>query len=90
MECVILGQRRLWKRSVFLYKLCEGNLQGWLLYWGLRKIYSYRRRFWKQASLSIGTPLGNMEGRGLVYQGLSEAGKRMLWKRSVSVYVGAS
>jgi len=62
MECVILGQRRLWKRSVFLYELCEGDLQGCFLYWGLQKIYI--RRFWKQASLSIGASLGNMEGSG--------------------------
>jgi hypothetical protein len=34
MECVILGQRRFWKRRVFLYEFYEGNLQGWLLYWG--------------------------------------------------------
>ena len=31
----------------------------------------HERRFWKRASLSIGAPLGNLEGE-LVYQGLSE------------------
>jgi len=50
----------------------------------------YVRRFWRQASLSIGAPLGTWRGGRLVYQGLWEAGKRRLWKRSVSLYVGAS
>ena len=57
----MLGQRKLWKRSVFLYELWEGNLQGGLLYRRLRKIYI--RRFWRQVSLSIGAPLGTCRGR---------------------------
>jgi hypothetical protein len=40
--------------------LCEGNLEGGLLYWGHWKMC--KGRLWRQASLSIGVPLGNLEG----------------------------
>ena len=50
-----------------LWELCEGNLEGGLLYWGPLKLC--KRRLWKRASLSKGAPLWNVEG-GLVYRGL--------------------
>ena len=56
----------LWKLSVSL-SLClsicgssvRGTWRGGLLYWGPLKLC--RGRLWRQASLSIGAPLGNLE-----------------------------
>jgi hypothetical protein len=43
----------------FLRELCEGKLEGGLLYWGpWRKC---KGRLWRRACLSIGSPLGNLE-----------------------------
>ena len=44
-----------------LWALCEGNLVGeGVLYWGPWRLC--RRRLWWRAPLSIGAPLGNLEG----------------------------
>jgi len=43
-----------------LRELCEGNLEGGLLYWRHWKMC--KGRLWRQASLSIEVPLGNLEG----------------------------
>ena len=43
-----------------LRELCEGNLEGGLLYWGPWRMC--KGRLWQQASLSIGTLMGNLEG----------------------------
>jgi hypothetical protein len=45
----------------------------------------YKGRLWRQASLSVGTPLGNLEGR-FVYCGLLRDGKRDLWKQTGFLY----
>jgi hypothetical protein len=42
-------------------------LSGDLVYWGMREIC--KRRLWKWATLSIGAPLGNLEGRGGLFTG---------------------
>jgi hypothetical protein len=47
--------------SLSLTELCERNMEGGgLLYWGHWKIC--KGGLWKQTSLSIGAPLGNLEG----------------------------
>ena len=46
-----------------------GEPGGGLIYWGPQRIY--KGRLWRQAYLSIGAPLGKLEGR-FVYQGLRE------------------
>jgi hypothetical protein len=45
------------ERHVSLWELCEGNLDGGLLYRGLWIIC--KRRLWKQVFLSIGDPSGS-------------------------------
>ena len=47
-------------RHLSLWELCEGNLDGELLYCGLWTIC--KRRLWKQAFLSIRTPSGILKG----------------------------
>jgi hypothetical protein len=53
----------LWKWSVSLslslWELCEGNLEGGAPFLGTLKVM--RGRLWRQASLSIGASLGNLE-----------------------------
>jgi hypothetical protein len=44
----------------------------WFLFWGLKVMC--KRRLCKWASLSIGGPLGDLEGR-IIYQGLKETVK---------------
>jgi len=47
--------------SLSLRELCEGNVEeGELLYWGPWRIC--KGMLWRQESLSIGAPLGNLEG----------------------------
>jgi hypothetical protein len=55
-----------------LLELYDRNQEGGLLYWRPRKIY--KRRFWRWAPLSIGDPLGKLEGR-FVYWGVRETVK---------------
>jgi len=43
-----------------LQELCYGNLKGGLLCWGSGRICG--GALWRQASLSMGTPLGSREG----------------------------
>jgi len=60
-----------------LWDLCEGNLEGGLLYWRLLRIC--KGRLWKRASLTIwdpwgdhgwGIPLpGTLKGQNLLYEG---------------------
>ena len=57
--------------SVSLWELYEGNVEGQLLYWGPWRI---SKRLWKQASLSIGSPMGNLLGE-FIYWGLWETVK---------------
>jgi hypothetical protein len=59
-------------KCLSLWELCEGNLEGGLLYWGPIRIYE--RRHWRLVPLSIRAPLGNLEGR-FVYGGLRETVK---------------
>jgi hypothetical protein len=47
--------------SLAVWGLCEGNLEGGLLYWGPWRVY--KERLWRRAFLSIGATLGNLEGR---------------------------
>ena len=56
VECLSLSL------SLSLMELCERNMEGggWLLYWGHWKIC--RGGLWRRTSLSIGAPLGNLEG----------------------------
>jgi hypothetical protein len=42
-----------------LWELCYGNLEGGLLCWGSRRTCG--GALWRQASLSMGTPLGSLE-----------------------------
>jgi len=42
------------------WALCEGNLEGGLLYWGPWRMC--KGRLWRWAPLCIGAPLGNLEG----------------------------
>jgi hypothetical protein len=49
--------RELWKCSISLWREPGG---GGLLYWGPWRVC--KGRLWRQASLSIGAPLGNLEG----------------------------
>jgi hypothetical protein len=51
----------------------------------LETLKMYKRRLWRQASLSIGTPLGNLEGK-FVYWGHLRNSKRGLWKQTGSLY----
>jgi hypothetical protein len=46
--------------NLSLWALCDGNLEGGLLYWGSWK--RCKGRLWRQASLSIGATLQNLEG----------------------------
>jgi len=48
-----------------VWALCEGNLEGGFLYWEPWRMC--KERLWRCASLSIGAPLGNLEG-GLIYR----------------------
>ena len=60
-----------------LYGLCEGNVEGGLLYWELLRIC--KGRLWKWASLTICDPLGQhgwgiplpgtLIGQNLFYEG---------------------
>jgi len=44
-----------------LKELCERNLEGGFFYW--RPWRMRKGRLWRRAFLSIGAPLGNLEGR---------------------------
>jgi len=55
-------------------------LRGDVVYLGIHEVC--KRRLWKRISLSIGAPLGNLEGESF-YRGLRETDGG-LWKRSVS------
>jgi hypothetical protein len=70
------GPEETWRwtletERLFLWEFCKGRLVWGLLYWGSRRIC--KGRFWKRASLSLGAPLGNLEG--FVYRGFREAVK---------------
>jgi hypothetical protein len=55
------------RASLPLWQLCEGNLErGAPLEGTLKVMY---RRLWGQASLSIGAPLGNLEGGLYLFEG---------------------
>ena len=69
--------RALEMEHLSLGGLCEGNLEGGLLYWGPQRICQVRR--WKWAScFHWGPILGNIEGRSFV--GAFERRKSRLWK----------
>ena len=86
-----------WNRaslSFSLWELCEGKLEGGLLYWGPWRIHEVR--FWKRMSFSIeasfwGTWRGYSFARGFkrrmrvfyqenFYWGIQQTFKRRLWK----------
>ena len=48
------------ERLLSLWELCEGKLDGELLYWELWTIC--KRRFWKRVSLSLRAPSGILKG----------------------------
>jgi hypothetical protein len=52
-------RRALETKGLTLCELCEGNLEGAPL---LGTLKGMKRRLWRRASLSIGVPLGNLEG----------------------------
>jgi hypothetical protein len=54
---------------------------------GLRVLY--KRRLWKRASLSIGAPLGKLEG-GFFYRGIRETVKEGLETERLSLYGGCA
>jgi hypothetical protein len=60
------GKRRLWKQHISVLELCNRNLEGGLLYWGLWK--TCQRRLWKCSIQLYIQRLnqGNMVG-GLLY-----------------------
>jgi hypothetical protein len=51
----------------------------------LETLKIYKGRLWRQASLSVVTPLENLEGR-FVYCGLLRDSTRGLWKQTGSLY----
>ena len=48
------------KERFFLWQLCDGNLEGGLIYWVPWPMC--KERLWKRAALSLGTTLGGREG----------------------------
>jgi len=58
-----------------LKRLSAEGLWGGLLYWGCWKIC--QERLWIQASISIGAPLGNLEG--ILLLGLFERKEKYIW-----------
>jgi len=58
-ECERWLKGALKAERLSLRELCEGNLEGGL-YWGPWRMCN--GRFFRQESLSIGAPLGNLEG----------------------------
>jgi hypothetical protein len=72
--------RALETERLFLWELCEGNLEGCLIYWE-----SWRSWFGKQTALSIGDSLGNLRGGVFVYDRIWQTVKESSEKGNLSM-----